>query len=86
MYTPSRLAKDTAKVCEELNYDLVSNDSTWQDWRFEEEDGTVKTVGIDLANNEVMLDVEADGERVMYREYSASEDHAAMDVKRDMCR
>ncbi|MBC9706020.1 MAG: hypothetical protein H9W81_13810 [Enterococcus sp.] len=86
MYSPSRLASDTIKVCEELDYEQVSADTSWQDWRLEEEDGRVKTVGIDLANNEVMLDVEDGGERVMYREYSAYEEHAAVDVKRDMCR
>lgn len=88
MHTSSRLARDTAKVCEELDYELVSDeaDESWQDWRLEEEDGTVKTVSIDFTNNEVMVDIEADGERIKYREYSAAEGDIAYTVKLTICR
>ena len=80
----ARLAKETSEVCEELDYELITDEPDWQDWRLEE-DGILKNVGIDLDNNIVSVEITgSDGDREFFREYSEDEGNTAREVKRKL--
>lgn len=84
MDTPARLAKETSEVCEELDYELITDEPDWQDWRLEE-DGVVKTVSINLEDNSVSVEIiDADGDQEFFKEYSEDENNTAREVKRKL--
>jgi hypothetical protein len=83
MNNPGRLAKEISKVCEELDYELVTDDPDWQDWRFEE-DGEVKTVSIDVDNDEITVEILEDGERTFFKEYTEEDGDVAPAIRRKL--
>lgn len=84
MKNPGRLAKEISKVCEELDYELVTDDPDWQDWRFEE-DGEVKTVSIDIDNDEITVEIIGeDGERSFFKEYTEEDGDVTPAIRRKL--
>lgn len=83
MNNPGRLAKEISKVCEELDYELVTDDQDWQDWRFEE-DGEVKTVSIDVDNDEITVEILEDDERTFFKEYTEEDGDVIRLIRRKL--
>lgn len=84
IFTPmdnsTHLATETSTVCEELDYELLTDESDWQDWRLTE-DGVTKTVAIDLENNLVTVEIFHGNDEPKVYEYSAEDDDTARKVK-----